>query len=495
MKACLHLQRRFAYVGHEIATLLKERHGVTEFCGYVFTRASYTFLKEQKDLTYTSLLLDEDIHAQYKDEKIDYDFLSQLEKDYGIPNLWPYIDIDRIVRYGQLVREYPHKTPPYTHEEMLRILQVKAKAVLKFLDDEKPDFIFFSAIGATASLLLYHIAKKKGIRTLYLLSTRVQSQYLISEHYSLFTGFERIAPSETHFEQAHAFLSSFRERPAPYARVDAPEKRVLRRSQHFTFLRPHNLVRSVYYTLRAWFGHFGDPARTDYSTIQPWHSALDRARRKLRVLIGYDDLYDEPIANEKYVYYPLHMEPEIVTMLLAPTYKDQLWIIGQIARSLPVGYKLYVKEHAAMSGFRPRSFYQELKKIPNVRLLRPNTNTKHGFDLIRNARLVTTLTGTVGWEATLFQKPVITFGDVFYNALSNVRRCVDVHDLPQLVREQLESFVHDEKELETFVAKIYAASVPLELSDIWQQEHGAHVKERRNELVPITDLLYKKARV
>ena len=104
MKACLVLQRRFAYVGNEIASLLKERHGISEFCGYVSTRESYDFLRCQKDVAYTSLLLDEDVHEAYKKETIDWEYLAMLEREYGIPNLWPYIENDRIVRYGQLVR-------------------------------------------------------------------------------------------------------------------------------------------------------------------------------------------------------------------------------------------------------------------------------------------------------------------------------------------------------------------------------------------------------
>jgi hypothetical protein len=35
MKVCFYLQRRFAFLGHEMAVLLKEKYGVKDFCGYV----------------------------------------------------------------------------------------------------------------------------------------------------------------------------------------------------------------------------------------------------------------------------------------------------------------------------------------------------------------------------------------------------------------------------------------------------------------------------
>ena len=216
---------------------------------------------------------------------------------------------------------------------------------------------------------------------------------------------------------------------------------------------------------------------------------LDRIKRKARVLIGYDDLYDELI-DEDSVYYPLHFEPEIVTMLYSPVYNDQLWVIKQVAKSLPVGFTLYTKEHLAMFGFRTRAFYKELKKIPNLKLISPQVSS---FTLIKKAKLIVTLTSTVGWEALLLKKPVITFGEIFYNPLSGAKRCTDIASLPTLVSEQLTQSTHDEDELVRFVGRIYHVSVPLDLINLWERERSAHVKERRTELIPLTDLIIKKA--
>ena len=65
----------------------------------------------------------------------------------------------------------------------------------------------------------------------------------------------------------------------------------------------------------------------------------------------------------------------------------------------------------------------------------PETNT---FELVKSSKLVTTITGTVGWEALLFKKPVIAFGDVYYNKLSFVKKCTEIEKLPILVKEQLD---------------------------------------------------------
>ena len=64
MKICFLLQRGFALIGHALAQILQDKHGINEFCGYVYLRSSYDFLVSQPDVKYTKLLLDEDIHNQ-----------------------------------------------------------------------------------------------------------------------------------------------------------------------------------------------------------------------------------------------------------------------------------------------------------------------------------------------------------------------------------------------------------------------------------------------
>ena len=89
MKIAFIAQRSFTYVGHAIALHLKEKHKIRDFSAFAFLRTSYDFLKSQKEITYQPLILDEDIHQQYKHEKLDAGYLCRLEQEYGIPNLWP----------------------------------------------------------------------------------------------------------------------------------------------------------------------------------------------------------------------------------------------------------------------------------------------------------------------------------------------------------------------------------------------------------------------
>jgi len=497
MKIFFFLQRRFAYVGHAIALTLKEQYGVQEFCGYAYLRSSFDFLKSQNEIRYTKLLLDEEVLKGYVQEPLDLAYLKTLETEYGLPNLWPYLEIDRVIRHGQLIREYPYDKPPYTHEEMMRILQVKTKVISAFLKEEKPDLMLFSVIADLSSLFLYHAAKKMGIKTLFMQEARTGMRYTLTEDYRTLSYIEEtfgnIQGGTTSYPRerrlAEEFLRSFRSKPLSYSYEDTAEKKPLNRKKQFAFLNPKQFFASLAWTYTTFIEYCMNRNKDDYSVVKPWHYVWDRLKRKIRVLVGFDDLYDETDPDDAYVFFPLQFEPEMFASLFSGFYTDQLWLVRQIARAVPIEFKVYVKEHPAMYGYRPKSFYRELKNIPNVKLIRPTEKT---FDLIRNARLITTLTGTVGWEAILFKKPVVTFGDVFYNVLPAAKKCAAIDDLPFLIKDQLERFTHDEHALINFLTAVFKESVDFDIIRIWEMEGGGENKKHKEQFERIAELIARK---
>ncbi len=485
-----------------MAVLLKQEYGVNEFCGYVSLLTSYQFLKSQKDIHYTNLLLDEEVFDRYKNEQLDIEYIKNFEKQYGIPTLWPYICTDRVVRYGQLVREYPHDASQYSYEEMLRIFQVFSKAITEFLDKEKPDCFFISVVGSIASLLLYHICKKRGIKTLILDNAHIGNKYFLSECYDrstylsesfkLFQQNRLSAEDENFRKQAADFLKQFQENPKYYfVNSDAYSafKSTASLSRHFRFLSPAGIYRSLRWLWRQNKELIQGGYRNHYTTISPWNERWDKLRRKIRILIGYRDLYDPLDWSDDFAYFPLQSEPEAYPMLNAPIFMDQIWTVKQFARALPAHFKLYVKDHPAMFGFRRRSYYKELKKIPNVRLIDSSVDS---LKLINRSKLVATVSGTAGLEAALLKKPVISFGKISYNLLPAVKRCENIEDLPVLVKSQIEDFVYNEKDTINFLAALFRESVDVDLAKLWDLEGGRIADRKTNELAPLVDLIAEK---
>tara|TARA_B110000438_G_scaffold298453_1_gene346740 strand:- start:676 stop:1695 length:1020 start_codon:yes stop_codon:yes gene_type:complete len=189
--------------------------------------------------------------------------------------------------------------------------------------------------------------------------------------------------------------------------------------------------------------------QSDNSNIKTHFSYY--GRNKLKVLIKYSQLIlktrtrksfiDKNLeyeihSNEKFILFTLHQEPERVLLIGAPFYTNQLEIIRQIAKSLPIGFKLYVKEHFSqeLREWREISYYKEILEIPNVRLFHPTSKIK---DLIEKSSLVISISGTSGLEAAFFQKPSIVMADLGYTILPSVQKLDSIENLPTVIRNGL----------------------------------------------------------
>jgi hypothetical protein len=208
-----------------------------------------------------------------------------------------------------------------------------------------------------------------------------------------------------------------------------------------------------------------------------WNALWDKLKRKVRGVVGFSGIFSTPNYSIPYAYFPLHIEPEIAMMLYAPYYTNQIELIKVAARALPISMKLYVKEHPGMAGYRTRGFYRELRKIPNVCIIAPHLS---GTEIARHAALTITITSTSGWEALLLKKPVITFGDVFFNDIPGVLRCRGFEELPYLVKQQLELWKHDEKTLVNYISALIEDSVEVDFSELWNR--GASANEMKSDV-------------
>ncbi len=123
--------------------------------------------------------------------------------------------------------------------------------------------------------------------------------------------------------------------------------------------------------------------------------------------------------NQPYVYFGLHLQPEKTTSSWGGKYCDQALALEHLSTILPEGWKIYVKENPKQTYFmRNPEFFRRLERIPNLELVSPGFNT---YDLIKNAKICSTITGTLGWESITGGKPVIIFGwGAWYKTLPGI---------------------------------------------------------------------------
>ena len=154
-------------------------------------------------------------------------------------------------------------------------------------------------------------------------------------------------------------------------------------------------------------------------------------KRKLYVKNKY---FEAPVEGEDYVYMPLHLIPESSVFVKASYYVDECSLIEQVSKSLPIGWKLYVKEHQAMLGERALSFYKKVAQLHNVRVVQIN-HYKDPKPWIMNAKGIITITGTAAYEAALLGKRSIVFGEVPFSMIEGITRITDFSQLPQAIRD------------------------------------------------------------
>ena len=195
--------------------------------------------------------------------------------------------------------------------------------------------------------------------------------------------------------------------------------------------------------------------RMDYTAFSVPKAAKQRLSRIVRYQLTRSR-WEHPVQGEKYVLFPLHYQPEAATSVRAPFFMDQCALVENIARALPVGYRLYVKEHSARIGSRPLRDIARLRAIPSVRLIDPYANTSA---LLANAQCVTAITSTMGWEALLLGIPVVVFGEVFYGHCDGVHVAGAPRDYPALLRRAL-SAPAPARAVEEFVAALLRVTFP-----------------------------------
>ena len=137
-------------------------------------------------------------------------------------------------------------------------------------------------------------------------------------------------------------------------------------------------------------------------------------------------------------FFPLIVEPERSLSIEAPFYTNLIELITHIVKSLPIGYKLYVKEHPGMStrDWRPVSFYKQIMSLPNVKMIHTSIPSA---EILQKCSLVITIGSTAGFEAAFYGKNTITFVNTIYSILKSVLLLKDIHDLPKSIRKSLQT--------------------------------------------------------
>jgi hypothetical protein len=163
---------------------------------------------------------------------------------------------------------------------------------------------------------------------------------------------------------------------------------------------------------RAAARHFAVKALWDrdnvYLTPTAWLGRDLRARA--RILLARR-LYSPGLPGGDFLYFPLQVSDDYKLIRLRPECADQAAIVDRIVAELPPRVQLVVKEHPMSIGRNPLPMLRHLAAHPRVTLVEPRTST---LELIERSAGVVTISSTVGLEALMYGRPVMTLGRPFY---------------------------------------------------------------------------------
>ena len=428
-----------------IAKFLIKQYDCEPFAVIDIDANTKKFFENQQIVKFNKLWFYRD-YLPHKKFEVDTDYLKEFENKYHL-NLW---NIAFTERFFNQYNMYYH----FNQNQILSILGAGCKFFEKILDEVKPNFLVIKFTDSHQSHLLHKLSKAKGIKTLMLGPTRFGYRYTIYDEYEKI---DDLNPEKENKQRSEKELQNYLEKynltkaSAPIIQKSATLPQRTKKYFNTLALLGSDDVKSYY----AHYGKTRFKAITQFIFLKRWYrrSFIEKNFQK------------EIQKNTPFIYFPLHVDPERQTLIVAPFYTNQIELITNIAKSLPVGYKLFVKEHSAqkISGWREISYYKKILNLANVELLHPSLNSQ---ELIKKCSLVITISGSTGLEATFFNKPVIVFSDIGYSYLPSVYRIKNMEELPEAIKTQLKKQV-DFSALNEYVNLVERNSFELNLPKLY----------------------------
>lgn len=432
---------------------------------------NYKLLKEW-DITY------------FKKVDFNIDRINTYEKEIGNPFLWGPLVGDRRIFQGKLCKVHQDYTPRYSYEEMLTILDRALCHIDKFVKNLKPDVIISFVPATFGEYIFYLFAQARKIPFLQLKTIKIKNYVTLStsifekpEHiYKRFENYQKNSQEDEWIKETHNFLKEARKGNIKYEGV------IVKKKNKPNFLKEQKrLPVHILTTLQFLFSLSKDPHIPGILIPMLYKKIINPINRKLTERMYFaKEITEENLKKIKYVFYPMHTEPEIALSIYGKAYQNQIEVIRNIAQNIPVGMRLIIKEHPRSAGMRKFSYYKQLKQIPNVILLSPSIKTDI---LIKNAELIIVISGSIGFESAIMKKPVITLGLTPYNILPEymVRKVKDMNKLDEEIKNTIKKYKYDETSMVNYVASVIRESVQLDLYSLILE------KKNRYSFSPITE--------
>ena len=465
---------------------------------------TYYAFKELQEITiYNSDSPAKEFSSILGSDSYDEEWLKRIEDEYcHFANVNNQIMSTQFLTRHYHFRNYMHEC---TYAQQLNWLILNYKNILNIFDEYKPDVVFDTDNAELARCIVREICYSRKIPYVTVEHSRYEfyKMYTFNLNQSVDSSFvesyhKHLVSAESDLEDEIKYVSDFRAKSSimhdmykndvtSQYKPDSYWKVFKRMVGVFNYFWNQDITAKNYSLKRSNKVLYND-------SLQYFRFYLHCESLKQR-LMRSNPFFKEPVERENYVYMPLHLIPESTTFSVSPIYVNELTIIEAVSKSLPAGWWLYVKEHQAMLGERATSFYKQVNRLPNVKMVQLNYY-QDPKPWIMKSKGVITISGSTAYEAALLQKHAIIFSDVPFKLIEGVIRCRSFEDLPKLLKKLTVSF-DNLKSCAAYVAAVKEMGVSINMKLLLNEalenirNRVEPSKEYRDNLNRLEDLLLK----
>lgn len=323
---------------------------------------------------------------------------------------------------------------------------------------------FTTGIAYTYNLISFQVSKKFKVKHISFYGIRLANRTAIS--FDNINTFDEVLESYKNFKLEHVSSEMFN-----------PINKFLKKPQ-----QPNYMVNAINSSnlegvfIKEFFIRFkrfylSKRHRYDFFTRNPFELSLFKVKKIINAKIIkslHHRIFDKVDRKDKFYIFPLHMQPEASTLILAPFQVNQKECIINVSKLLPLDTFLYVKEHKSALGQHSLNFYKELKQYPNIKLISYNESM---FNLIKDSIGTINLSSTVGLESLIIKKPSILLGNVFYNDSGLTFRVESYQQLKETIQQISkedfnlnDKFKNYDERLAYYIDSLYKKSYPFEFN-------------------------------
>jgi hypothetical protein len=314
---------------------------------------------------------------------------SWREEESRIVAWYPIAELRDVYRTDPSCREGPHRGDCV--ERTLR----EFLAIERLFDRVSPELVVPEVGNENMRTISHLVGVYRGATVLFLLYTMFDRPLRLYANTldAPIVSHEELRPLSAEEEiELDDFVARYKHRDRPireHRRAAVTSSRIVAAARHFA-------VRALW--------------DRDNVYLTPGSWVVRDLRYRARELAAHS-LYSEPPLDRPFVYFPLQVADDYKILRLRPHCVDQESLITRLVDALPDGVHVVVKEHPMSIGRNSIHMLRRLVGDGRIRVVDPYASS---LELVRRSVGVATISSTVGLEALLYERPVLTLGRPFY---------------------------------------------------------------------------------